>query len=59
MRSFFDRGRTLVPRENMRVELAGEVITYTLPPEELEKYRALPFEKGKAPVHLRTRRKKA
>jgi hypothetical protein len=61
MRSFYDRGRgrTLVPREKREVYGPGEVITYYLSPEELEKYRKLPVMKQKRPVGLPKRRKKA
>jgi hypothetical protein len=59
MRSFYERGRTLVPREKREKYEPGEVITYYLSPEELEKYRKLPVMKQKRPIGLPKRRKKA
>ncbi|MED0680252.1 hypothetical protein P4S83_17905 [Aneurinibacillus thermoaerophilus] len=58
MRSFYERGRTLVPREKLDTYVPGEVVIYQLSSEELEKYRALPVMKQKRPVGLPQRRKK-
>ncbi|KIV55028.1 hypothetical protein AM501_04310 [Aneurinibacillus migulanus] len=59
MRSFYDHGRTLIPRERMDRNEPGEVITYQLSTEELAKYRALPVVKHKRPMTIPERRKKA
>ena len=63
MRSFYERGRgrTLVPRESLETNTAGDVTTYRLSPEELAKYKVLPLDTGryKRPISIPRRRKKA
>ncbi|MFE4203867.1 hypothetical protein [Aneurinibacillus aneurinilyticus] len=59
MRSFYDHGRTLIPRERMDRNEPGEVITYQLSVEELAKYRSLPAVKQKRPMTMPERRKKS
>lgn len=38
----YGSGRTLIPKRDLSVQPASEVKTYTLSPEELARYQAMP-----------------
>jgi hypothetical protein len=49
MKQFRERviSDSAIHKRNRRIQAASEVVTYTLPSEELERYRQLPFENGR------------
>jgi len=46
-----ENGKTVVPKRDMSVQPPGEVKTYFLSSEELEKYRSMPKLKQKRTYH--------